>query len=145
MDRRTKIYSFLNTVALFVVAISAKAAPDLSGTPGIDLTIQSLFGILTGLACWMSRFVIVIMVAAIIWYGIQFLISQGDPGKFTSAKKSINYAIIGIVVVLGAYTIISTVGTAVQGAGDAKTNKFQWDFNNFVPLDCSNSGAVTGG
>ncbi len=86
----------------------------LTGLPGIDLTIQSLFGIIEGLACWASRFVIVFIVIMLIWYGIQFMTAQANTEAFNNAKKALNYAIIGIIVVLGANTIIATVAHAID-------------------------------
>ena len=108
--------------------------PDFSSSPGIDLSIQSVFGIVQGLACWMSRFALVLMVGFIVWYGIQFLTSRGDPGRFGKAKTSLGYAVIGIVVIFATYTIIATVGYGVQsiGGGDGS------GWINYTPLgNCS--------
>jgi len=128
-------------IQLPLVPFVAAAATASSSAPGIDLSITSLFGILSGLACWMSRFVIIIMTIVIIWYGLQFLLSRGNPKAFEDAKKSLWYGIIGIVVVLGAYTIIATVGNAVEAAGG---NGGQVHWTNFLPIDCTNYNAVTG-
>ncbi len=118
--------------------VLADTANSNQPAPGIDLTITQLFGILTGLACWMSRFIIVFMTMIIIWYGIQFLLSRGDPSKFKTAKQGLNYAIIGILIVLGANTIIATVGNAVDAAGGAG-GQSRW--NNILLLKCSSYNA----
>lgn len=93
---------------------------------GVDLTIQSVFGIITGLTCWFTRFALILMVAMIVFYGIKFMTSQGNPGKLDEAKKSFNWALVGVLVILGTYTIIATVANAV-GANYAL----------IIPLDCS--------
>ena len=98
---------------------------DLSNAPGINLTIDGIFNIINGLACWLADIAIVLMVIAIIFYGIQFLISRGDPGKVTDARKSLTWGIVGILVILGTYTIIASVGNAVT-SGDYQ----------FLPLNC---------
>ncbi|OGN28276.1 MAG: hypothetical protein A2941_01885 [Candidatus Yanofskybacteria bacterium RIFCSPLOWO2_01_FULL_49_17] len=128
----------LSFVQLPLVPLAFVLAAETSDLPGIDLTIQSLFGILQGLACWMSRFVLVIMVGALIWYGVQMLLSRGNPTAFGNARKSLGYAIIGVVVVLGSYTIIATVGNAVRGAGGGTGPSW----NNFLPIDCTNYKTV---
>ena len=74
-------------IQLPLVPFVAAAATASSSAPGIDLSITSLFGILSGLACWMSRFVIIIMTIVIIWYGLQFLLSRGNPKAFEDAKQ----------------------------------------------------------
>lgn len=93
---------------------------------GIDLTIQNVFGIITGLACWFTQFALVLMVVMIVFYGIKFMMSQGNQAKFDEAKKSFTWALVGVLVILGAYTIIATVANGL-GA----------NFTLFIPLNCS--------
>lgn len=98
-----------------LVINSANSFQDsLNGAPGVNLTIQGLMGIIVGVACWLTRIAIVFIVIALIVYGIQFLISRGDSGRFTKAKDSFKYGLWGIVVILGAYTIIATVAYAID-------------------------------
>ncbi len=127
------------SVYLWAVAVSAQTIGSttdngLSNQPGIDITVQSLYGIIAGLACWFSRFSLVLIVMMTVWYGIGFITSQGDPGAFGKAKKGLTYCVIGTIVILGAYTIIATVGNGIQSIG-AKTTVTAW--NNILPLDCS--------
>lgn len=93
---------------------------------GIDLTIQSVFGIITGLACQFTRFALILMVVMIVFYGVKFMMSQGNQTKFDEAKKSFTWALVGVLVILGTYTIIATVANGL-GA----------DYTLFIPLNCS--------
>ena len=93
---------------------------------GIELTIQSVFGIITGLACYFTRFALVLMVVMIVFYGIKFMMSQGNQTKFDEAKKAFTWALVGVLVILGTYTIIATIANGL-GA----------DYTLFIPLDCS--------
>jgi hypothetical protein len=95
---------------------------------GGNFTIQSVLGIITGLACWLSRMAIAIIVIMIVFYGFQFMTSQGDPTKYGSARKSLMWAIVGAIVILGTYTIIASVANFV----DPSIN-----YNSFIPLNCS--------
>lgn len=97
-----------------------------AGPVGKDFTIQSVFSIVIALTCYISRMAIVAMIVYIIWFGIKFLMSQGDPAEFTKARKSLYYGLIGIIVILGTYTIIATVA-----------NIFGADSVRFIPIDCS--------
>ena len=98
---------------------------DTSGSPGVDLTIDDIGNRVTFLACWLSRVAIAIMVIMIVFYGLMFMTSQGDQAKYTDAKKALLWGIVGILVILGTYTIIATVANAL-GA----------DYS-FIPLACS--------
>ncbi len=93
---------------------------------GIDLTIQGVFGIITGLACWFTRFALILIVVYIIIYGIKFMMAQGNQTKYDEAKKSFTWGLVGVLVILGTYTIIATVANAL-GA----------DYTLIVPLRCS--------
>lgn len=132
--------TFISVFVFLPIAVLADTAtpPDrgLSNQPGVDITIQSLFGIITGLACWATRFVMVIMVIMIVWYGFRMMASQGNDIKFKDARKSVNYAVIGILVVMLTYTIIATVGNAVDSIGSGDLGGKSAEYTMFVPLDC---------
>ena len=89
----------------------AKAAD--GGYQGVNLTIQSVFGIITGLACWFTRFALILMVVYIVFYGIKFMMAQGNETKFGEAKKSFTWGLVGVLVILGTYTIIATVANGL--------------------------------
>lgn len=110
----------------FTAFVNIAVAAD-DGYQGVDLTIQSVFGIITGLACWFTRFALILIVVYIIIYGIKFMMAQGNQTKFEEAKKSFTWGLVGVLVILGTYTIIATVANAL-GA----------DYSLIVPLNCSN-------
>lgn len=98
---------------------------------GINLTIQGIFGIITGLACQFTRFALILMVVMIVFYGVKFMMSQGNPAKFDEAKKAFTWALIGVLVILGTYTIILTVAYSLGGAASTSA------LSRFLPLNCS--------
>jgi multisubunit Na+/H+ antiporter MnhB subunit len=66
--------------------------------------VQTIIGILS--------FVIgVVSVIMIIVGGIKYVLSNGDASQVTSAKNTILYAVIGLVVALLAYAIVNFVVT----------------------------------
>lgn len=119
MNTFNKIY-YASVLSLFGLSASAQEYT------GVDLTIQSIFGIITGLACWFTRFALVLMVVMIVFYGVKFMTSQGNPAKLSEAKSSFAWAIVGVLVILGTYTIIATVANFVGG-----------DYTLIIPLNCS--------
>ena len=48
-------------------------------------------------------------VVMIIYSGIQYLLSAGDSAKVEKAKNTIMYAIVGLVVAIAAYAIVTWV------------------------------------
>ncbi len=76
-----------------------------------------------------------VAVLAIIYGGFIYLTAGGDEGKTENGKKSIIYAVIGIVIILGAFALVRTVICYVGVGGDDR------------PSFCRSggSGAVIGG
>lgn len=68
----------------------------LYGPDGIIVKIANLLAFATGIAA-----VIVIIVA-----GIQYMVSTGDATKINNAKNAIIYAVVGLVVIVAARTIV---------------------------------------
>lgn len=50
----------------------------------------------------------------IVWGGVRFITSGGDPVKVEGAKKTITYAIVGFVIILLSFVIIK-VFSSVSG------------------------------
>lgn len=111
-----------NKLQNFGVAVAAATAGDYQG---IDLTIQSVFGIITGLACWFTRFALILIVVYIVIYGIKFMMAQGNEEKFGEAKKSFTWGLVGVLVILGTYTIIATIANFLGGS------------YSLIPLNCT--------
>lgn len=108
----------------FAMATNVAVAAD-TDYQGVNLTIQNVFGIITGLACWFTRFALILIVVYIVIFGIKFMMAQGNATKFEEAKKSLTWGLVGVLVILGTYTIIATVAYAVGGS------------YNPLPLNCN--------
>ncbi len=60
---------------------------------------------------------IVLTLIYLIYGGIRWITSGGDKGKVDEARKHITAAIIGLVIALGAFIILSTVTRIFTGKG----------------------------
>lgn len=69
-----------------------------SGTEPLQTALAIIFGIFGAVA------VLIITIA-----GLQYVLSQGDPQKTAKAKDTILYAVIGLVLSLSAYFIVTFV------------------------------------
>jgi hypothetical protein len=56
-----------------------------------------------------------VAVAYIIWGGISYVLSQGEPDKTKEAQQTIINALIGLVVTLIAVAIVSFLGARLKG------------------------------
>ena len=87
--------------AQFTKGVEAARTPEMS-TKSIGTTIGDVVNILL-------YFVGAIAVIIMIWGGFQYITSSGDSQKATTAKNTIMYAVIGIIVVVLSYAIVNWV------------------------------------
>lgn len=65
---------------------------------------------------WVIAVAGIVCVIFLIYGGVSYITSQGDPGKIQKAKHSILYAIIGLVIVALAFTITAFVKNLIDDA-----------------------------
>lgn len=89
------------TIITIAAAVFPKpgALPSVDANPSLITTILHLvFGIAAAVAFLIITFA-----------GFQYVISQGDPQKTAKAKNTILYAVIGLVVAISGFAIVSFV------------------------------------
>ncbi|HEX8932099.1 MAG TPA: pilin [Patescibacteria group bacterium] len=52
----------------------------------------------------------VVAIFLIVWSGIRFITSGGDAKQVASARQTMTYAIVGLIVVLSAYALVFFIG-----------------------------------
>lgn len=101
------------SAALMMRASSAMAqfagpTPDVGGLP--DAADPNSFrGIIESILVTVLNFLALVAVVVIVIAGIRLILSQGEEEAKDKAKKTIFYALIGLVVVLFARVIVSLV------------------------------------
>jgi hypothetical protein len=80
----------------------AVCQPQISGLNDIWLIVAAVIEILLRLASLAA-------IAMIVWGGIQYITSQGEPDRTTKARNTIVNALIGLVIAVGAATFVSFV------------------------------------
>ena len=83
---------------------------DLFGQSGIFHTIANVLIYIVG----------AVAVIMLIIGGLRYVISQGDKSNVESAKNTILYAVIGIVVAILAYAIVNFVTSSLTPAGQTQ-------------------------
>lgn len=100
------------------------------------LTISCIPGIFVGLVTLALVFSGLVAVVLIIFGGIKFITSQGDEKAVDSGKKTITWAIIGLILILMSFAILRYVS---QITGISCINRFGFnqcsDERRTRPLD----------
>jgi hypothetical protein len=104
----------ITALLILVVLLSLTATPVLAA----EFTYQRLVTIATELVKIALRVVGLIGVIMVVWFGLQMVMSRGEATKFTEAKKGLLWSLVGLAVVFGVGTIISTVQKTVESVGN---------------------------
>ena len=137
--KKTINKTFVGFLAAFVLAVSALLVPpnaivsaqcgDVSqgitggvGCGNTDGTPDTLFGttdsIFTAVVNTLLFLIGAICVIMLIWGGIRYTTSAGNSTAVSSAKNTIMYAVIGLIIAFLAYAIVNWVlGSLSTGTG----------------------------
>ncbi len=98
----------------------AGPTPDAGGLPDAS-DPEDIREVVVSILEAVLNFLALIAVVVIVIAGIRLIVSQGDEGARDTAKKTIFYALIGLIIVLFARVIVSLVTVylfeEVQNAG----------------------------
>lgn len=72
---------------------------------------------------WAFIFAGIVALFLIIYAGFQFVTSKGDPQQVDGAKKTLTYAIIGLLLILLSFAILNLIAT-VTGASQITNPTF---------------------
>ncbi len=116
------------------LSINGAQIPPPSGVPtgglGINEPGQRLFQFGVNLIFIIG---IVLTVIFIIISGIQMIVSGGDKQKVQAARGRLTYAIIGLLVIAGAFAIVSLVISLLGGNPSFFFNPPSTSSNGFTP------------
>jgi hypothetical protein len=111
-----KLNSYKIAAAGAVAALSALPYAALAVNPGDIQNVHVATGanfksIASAIINVMLGIAAAIAVIILIIGGLRYLISNGDSGQIEKAKHTIQYAIIGLIVIIFAFVIYNTVNT----------------------------------
>ena len=90
------------------------AGPDTTFTNPLGET-DTIGKVLVNIIRWLLGITGALALLAIIWSGIQFIISIGNEQQLQRAKKSLLWAVIGLVVIFLAFVIVELIFTSLTG------------------------------
>ena len=89
-----------------------KCVPQISNSAGDGL--PGVWLILLAVIDSLLKIVALVAVGFIIYGGVQFVISQGEPDKTNQARNTIINALVGLVIAMAAASIVSFIGRRVS-------------------------------
>jgi len=95
----------LNTRMTYGVALAQIKNP---------LGVENFEDLIKGITTWLVRIASPIGVIVIIYAGVKFLMSKGDPAKINEAKQILWYAVIGLAIVFAASGLVSLVRSIIS-------------------------------
>ena len=125
---RHNINTLILAVALIVAGLVIIGQSDVVGAAPVDVLKQcnsqsevckgtgenALFGLIQKIINLLLIVIGIIAVIMIIIGGIKYTTSNGDQAQVTSAKNTILYAVVGLVVAIMAYAIVNFVLRALN-------------------------------
>lgn len=117
MSKKIKLFVYTNlfsilTVYSVLISETVKATGWNMGPPPVGAPVSFDDSLLRGIN-WILGFTAAVATLALIWGGMQYMTSAGDTSKAETGKKTISYAIIGLVVAGLAYAIVNVVVTKI--------------------------------
>lgn len=104
---------------LKIAAITTAALPVVAAAADSGISVEpptvTIEDVLMRIRNYFLGFVIIACVFMILWGAFQYTTSGGDEKKTESAKKTIYYAVIGLIVALLAVGIVGLVRGIVEG------------------------------
>jgi Type IV secretion system pilin len=118
------VYLSVSTIGLFLLVFLTEAKAQLDGAVTNEVTevtlenplnnITSIEGLLVALLNIFIVLMIPVIVFFIILSGFKYVTAQGNSSKIEEATRSLTYAIVGGVLILGAVAIAEIIKNTVQ-------------------------------
>lgn len=133
------IFSFVLSPVLFIVN-----AAGLVPCEGIACTWNDLYALVANIINFMV-YTLALPLAAIfiVWGGFLIMTAGGSQSRFESGKESVKWAVIGLVIVLAAWLIISLIIQALCGA-TSLTGQFDISFEPWKAVENCQLESVEG-
>jgi type IV secretory pathway VirB2 component (pilin) len=104
-----KIIFSVFALAILLSPMLALAAWELPDVSGMNLPTGTLSEVVLNITDWILGFAGILALLFIIWGGIQYTTASGNEDQMQNAKKTIQWGIIGLVIVGLSYAIVKTV------------------------------------
>ena len=146
--KKSIFYSISSVVLASAMVIAAQApvfATSFNGglgsgvaqskTSEMPSTLFGNTGIFTQIVSVMLFLVGILSVIMLIFGGLRYIISRGESKAVESAKNTILYAIVGLIVAIMSYAIVNFVVTSFTGSNGGVNSSSSSGSNGVPPTD----------
>ena len=91
------------------MALTVQEGAEAARADGMPAELIGPDGVFTQVTNIVLYIVGIISVLMLVWGGLRYILSGGDSKKITDAKNTILYAIVGLIISVLAYAIVSAV------------------------------------
>ena len=99
---------FIGFSFFYAPALAQSTTTDgvLENLPGIDLDVGIVYCIFLWIMTWAFSFALVLAIISLVYNGLRYIFSSGDPGELAKVHKNFMWTLIGVVVVLLATSVL---------------------------------------
>jgi len=112
------LFLFVLTIGLFIIPSIVSAGNVVAPPPGMNvldnLTADDVVQIIVNARNWFAGVVVIIAVGVILFGAFAYMTAGGDDKKVDVARKILINGVIGIIVALFAYGIVSFISTLLD-------------------------------
>mgnify|MGYP000986349469 FL=1 len=109
--------SSLAAASLLTSDASAQVSSGINAATTSEMqgkSVNSTVGSIVNVLLWVVG---ILSVTMIVWSGFKYITSAGDTSKLASAKSTLIYAVVGLIIAILAYAIVTFVRTQVVSTG----------------------------
>ena len=109
--------SSLAAASLLTSDASAQVSSGINAATTSEMqgkSVNSTVGSIVNILLWVVG---ILSVTMIVWSGFKYITSAGDTSKLASAKSTLIYAVVGLIIAILAYAIVTFVRTQVVSTG----------------------------
>lgn len=100
----------ISLVLLMTAAAQPVSAVSQSGSIHSESRLGSLQSVLAEIVKWLFIFLPAVATFYLVLSGYRYMIAQGQPELVEKAKKSLTYALYGVIISYSAVALIATLG-----------------------------------
>ncbi len=105
----TKKLAFVFSIAFLFAAYNAAAEVNFANPTTTNTTEE----LVTSIVNWLLGITSAVVIIFLVYGGIMYITSSGDENQIEKSKKIINYAIIGLFLVLISYSVVTTLNNII--------------------------------
>ena len=115
ISKKAIILSLFLTLFFAASALAQNVVPWNNGTFENPSTLNSVETVTAAITNWILGIAAGIVILFLIIGGLYYITAAGDEKQMGEGKKIVNYAVIGLIVILISYSLVKTLSSIIFG------------------------------